>query len=52
VVPQRRIGPKPNRKTNDYSVNVMARESVVRPTLKQIVDKTNQLGLESSILNV
>ncbi len=52
MVPQRRIGPEPNCKTNDNSGNVIARESVVGLTSKQIVDRIDQLGLDVSISNI
>ena len=45
------IGPEPNCKISDHGT-IIAKESVVGLTTKQLVDKMNQLGLEASISHV
>ena len=46
------MGPEPNCKISEYGGTIIAKESVVGLTTKQIVDKMNQLGLKASISNV
>jgi hypothetical protein len=45
------IGPKPNSKTNDYGT-IIATESVIGLTTKQLADKMNRLGMNSSISSI